>query len=131
MAKSNNSNVKETSPPADVAAKGTAIFINNYPRTLCHNRSSSSTGKSFYSVAFRYGDNWASLPLPASMVRASTKRDGTELEKCFNLFLGQSDEKRTISVQKSYGVYEKVRMTCSEIKQAITEAREAYAAEIA
>lgn len=104
-----------------------SVFINNYPRSLCRKRASESNSI-FMSVAFRFQDAWATFTLPLSMVKESTRRDGSTIDNCYNLFLGKSTEQRNISIKNADGKYEKLKMSCADIQHLIAEAREAYSA---
>lgn len=117
---------KSTTKATPLPSDETVVFINNYPQKLCKSRTSKNNDASFISVHFRFNDKWASFTLPNSMVKPSTRRDGSLIESCFNLFLGQSHEQRTVSVKQENGEYEKIKMSCGDISHFIQTAREAY-----
>ena len=109
--------------PQDKAASNNAVFINNYPLALCHAR---TTTRSFTSVNFKLNGRWASFALPNNMLMQSNKRNGQPIPTCKNLFLGQADEVRTVSVQNTNGGYDNIKMSNAEILKIITENRVAY-----
>ncbi|MCQ2522113.1 MAG: hypothetical protein MJ105_07020 [Lachnospiraceae bacterium] len=111
----------------DATVEESSVFINNYPRALCRKRASENNNI-FMSVAFRLNDAWATFTLPLSMVKESTRRDGSTINNCYNLFLGKSTEQRNISIKNADGKYEKQKMSCADIQRFIIEARNAYAA---
>ena len=118
---------RNTPPDTDVSTTNHSIFINNYPRKLCRERNS-ETAHPFVSVSFAFHDVWASFALPLSMISRSTKHNGDNINGFCNLFLGQPDEIRTVSVPVKPGEYEKIQLSNLEIKNTIENNRASYKA---
>lgn len=125
--KQEENNMAKKKNNTDAISEESSVFINNYPRALCRKRASENNSI-FMSIAFRLNDAWATFTLPLSMVKESTRRDGSEIQNCYNLFLGKSSEQRNISIKNADGKYEKQKMSCADIQHFILEARNAYAA---
>lgn len=104
------------------------IFINNYPARLLHKREAKTV---FHSISFRLNDTWASFTLPAVLSKPATRKDGTIIDGCVNLFLGGADKTHNVSVRKPDGTFDVFEMTNSAISEAIQADRAAYQASVA
>lgn len=109
------------------AAEQTAskkIYLNNYPKSLCREREGSS--RPFMSVSFQMTDlRWASFIIPVGLERNSLRRDGTIIENCITLPLGEPSAKRLVSIAQGEG-FEDVTMTNQEIYDAVMISRTAF-----
>lgn len=112
-------------PKASDKPDNQAVFINNYPAALCHERTSTNV---FTSVAFKLNDKWASFALANTMLRQSNRHNGQPIPNCLNLFLGKSDEMRSVSIQDGNGGYENIKMSNADILNIIQSNRAAYKA---
>lgn len=104
------------------------VFINNYPSRLLHKREAKTV---FHSISFRLNDAWASFTLPAGLSKPATRRDGSVIDGCMNLFLGEADKTHNVSVRKPDGSFDVFEMTNAAISEAIQADRAAYQASIA
>ena len=104
------------------------VFINNYPTRLLHRREAKTV---FHSISFRLNDAWASFTLPAGLSKPATRKDGSVIEGCMNLFLGDGDKTHRVSIRKPDGTFDVFEMTNAAIYQAIQADRAAYQASIA
>ena len=112
----------------DPPTSNNPIFINNYPVSLCHERTSNKSS-TFTSVAFMYDGKWASFTLPNAMLKQSCKRNGDIIPNCMNLFLGKPDEFRNVSIKKSNS-YETIQMRNADILNIIKQNRDSYKASL-
>ena len=120
---------KTTKGNPDPPINSNPVFINNYPVSLCHERTSTKS-TSFTSVAFMYDGNWASFALPNAMLKQSCKRNGDIIPNCLNLFLGKPDEIRNVSVRTASNSYETIQLRNADILSIITQNRESYKASL-
>lgn len=104
------------------------VFINNYPASLLHKRQAKTV---FNSISFRLNDAWASFTLPLGMSKPATRRDGSVIEGCMNLFLGDAAKTHNVSVRNSDGSFDTFEMTNQAILEAIQADRAAYQASVA
>ena len=104
------------------------VFINNYPASLLHKRQAKTV---FNSISFRLNDAWASFTLPLGMSKPATRRDGSVIEGCMNLFLGDAAKTHNVSVRNSDGTFDVFEMTNAAILEAIQADRAAYQASVA
>lgn len=101
------------------------IFINNYSNALLHKRKAKTE---FNSVSFRHNGKWASFALPLGMCKPATRRDGSIIDGCSNLFLGAANKTHNVSIRNADGTYETFEMTNKEIQNSILASREEYQA---
>lgn len=104
------------------------VFVNNYPASLLHKRQAKTV---FNSISFRLNDAWASFTLPLGMSKPATRRDGSIIEGCMNLFLGDAEKTHPVSVRNASGFYDVFEMTNQAILDAIQADRAAYQASVA
>lgn len=104
------------------------VFVNNYPSRLLHKREAKTV---FNSISFRLNDGWASFTLPLGMSKPATRRDGSVIDGCMNLFLGDADKTHNVSVRKADGSFDTFEMTNQAILEAIQADRAAYQASVA
>lgn len=120
---------KTTKGHLDPPILNNPVFINNYPLSLCHERTSTKSS-TFTSVAFMYDGKWASFALPNAMLKQSCKRNGDVIPNCKNLFLGKPDEIRNVSVRTTSNSYETIQLRNSDILNIINQNRESYRASL-
>lgn len=111
--------------PEISAPEDKPVFINNYPEKLCHKRSAQTF---FNSVNFKLGDAWASFTLPINMSLDATRRDGTHVDGCVSLFLGDANRLRKVSIRNADGSFDTVEMTNQQILDQIQASRAEYKA---
>ena len=100
------------------------IYLNNYPKSLCREHEGAS--RPFMSISFQMTDlRWASFIVPTGLERNSLRRDGTIIENCITLPLGEPSAKRLVSVACG-DTFEDVTMTNQEIYDSVIASREAF-----
>lgn len=103
---------------------GKKIYLNNYPKSLC--REHEGTTRPFMSISFQMTDlRWASFIVPSGLERNSLRRDGTIIENCITLPLGEPGAKRVVSISQGDS-FEDVTMTNQEIYDSVMASREAF-----
>ena len=122
MSKSN----RTTSP-----ASSDVIEIKNYPAYLIHEHVSSDDGSVFRTLSFRFRNAWASLILPDGSVSQSVSRKGKNIEGRQNVFPGDPEQIRNVSVLQDDSTYQRTPMFNRTILSAITESRQEYLRSIA
>ena len=106
-----------------------AVEIRNYPAAFIH-KHKSEDGE-YASFSFRWKDKWASCFLPSGALSESTTRKGEAIEGRMNIFLGDPEQVRNVSIQKDNNTYQRTPMFNQSILSAITENRQEYLRSIA
>lgn len=100
------------------------IYLNNYPKSLCREHEGAS--RPFMSISFQMTDlRWASFIIPTGLEKNSLRRDGTIIENCITLPLGEPSAKRIVSIANGDS-FEDVQMSNQEIYDSVMASREAF-----
>ena len=106
------------------------IEIKNYPTALIH-KHKSEKGDEFNSISFMWKDKWASFVLNPGAISQSISRKGNAIEGKMNIFLGEADQVRNVSVLEADSSYRRQPMFNRTILAEITSQRENYLKSIA